>query len=158
MEVVESATAIGAGGTPPVIVFLGTDDPDRSEIVLREWIKHLEDQEDLSFREDAYKGFPTLTEGATFQHYALLDDYVLFTIDRGLLENTIDPIDAGSSAGPSTKTNVFKKREKLGPTHDSPCSTLTRSLSGQMFGAFWVKNCLLSCVTRSVTSCPSGLL
>ena len=116
INVVDSAQAIGLGGTPLLVAFFGTRDTQRSREFLEDWIEYQEKQQTMTFKEDAYRGFPTFTERETSQHYAVTDDYVLFTTDPDLLEETIDRIEDGDSTGSLEESGRFQEARDAAPS------------------------------------------
>ena len=83
---------------------------------LEDWIEYQEKQQTMTFKEDAYRGFPTFTERETSQHYAVTDDYVLFTTDPDLLEETIDRIEDGDSTGSLEESGRFQEARDAAPS------------------------------------------
>ena len=67
--------------------------------MLRDWISYLVDGAGLTFDTTTYRGLSVFSERGDDQHYAVTEDYMLFATDRVLLEDTIDRIQDGDSAG-----------------------------------------------------------
>ena len=117
-----------------LVAFFGTRDTQRSREFLEDWIEYQEKQQTMTF-----------TERETSQHYAVTDDYVLFTTDPDLLEETIDRIEDGDSTGSLEESGRFQEaRDAPHPAPGSRCSTWTRNPSGGIYGVSPAGDYLLS--------------
>jgi hypothetical protein len=99
VDVVGSSIAIGTGGGPLVLALIDTKDSEKAETALQKLMQYLEHEESLVFDKDSYRGSTVYSEDRGDQHYAITTDYVLFATDLDLLEETIDRIEDGDSAG-----------------------------------------------------------
>ena len=98
MDVPGSVIGMQMGGSPQVVVFTGTRDPEASLETLHKLIQSIEREEFLTFEADTYREFTVFSEETSFQHYTVTWNYLVFATDRDLLEDTIDRIVDGESS------------------------------------------------------------
>ena len=115
LDVVDSAEAQAVGGTPLVIGFFGTRDPESSQDFLEDWLDYQHGQGAPGFEEDEYRGFPTFTQRDGLQRYAVTEDYLLFATDSDLLEETIDRIEDGDPTGSLYESGRFQEARDAAP-------------------------------------------
>ena len=99
VDVVGSAIGVGTGGTPLVLALIGTKDPEKAKTVLQDWMHFVEQEMGISFETDSYKGVTVHGDDTVHQHYAVTKEYVLFATDRDLLDEAIDRMEDGETAG-----------------------------------------------------------
>ena len=56
IDVVGSSIATGTGGVPLVLALIGTKDSEKAETVLQNWMRYLEQEQNLTFGTDSYGG------------------------------------------------------------------------------------------------------
>ena len=122
LDLAGSIVATSTGGTPLVVVIVGTTDQQQSMMVLTDWLSYQTDAEGLDFQADAYEGLIVHTTEDGFHNYAATGDYLVFSTDRDLLKDTIDRIQDGDSTGSLYADLRFQEARKLLP--DPHYSTL----------------------------------
>ncbi len=99
VDVVGSFIAVTGGGRPLVLALIGTSDPERSNAALGNWIEYQELEADLEFRSTTYRSSTVFREMDEGLYYAATREYILFSTDGDLLEETIDRILDGDVDG-----------------------------------------------------------
>lgn len=99
VDVVGSTIAAGTGGPPLVLALIGATDTEKAETFLQDWMRYQEREENLNFETGSYAGLTVYSEDGGDQHYAVTAEYVLLATDRDLLEETIDRMEDGDTAG-----------------------------------------------------------
>ena len=114
VDVVGSAIGVGTGGTPLVLALIGTKDSEKAEMVLLDWMRYQERDQGMRFEKDNYRGLTVHSEDGGDQHYAVTKEYILFATDRDLLDETIDRMEEGETAGSLyTEPRFQEARDKL---------------------------------------------
>ena len=116
VDIVGSTIATGTGGIPLVLALIGAKDSEKAEAVLQDWLRYLEQEEDLSFDTDSHRGVTIHSEDGGDQNYALTEDYVLVATDQDLLEDTIDRMQDGETAGSLYADSRFQEARSQLPS------------------------------------------
>ena len=100
----------GIDDLPNIVTFLGTTDPDASNIFLERFVDYLEDEQDIEFELGRAGGFTTYNyddpSGGAGQHFVVTDEYLVFATAARLLNRTVDMIQEPTN--PLSETEKFQ--------------------------------------------------
>ncbi len=119
-----------------------------AKTVLQDWMSYLEREQSITFEKDSHRGLTIYSEDGGDQHYAITTEYILLSTDRDLLEETIDRMEDGETAGTLYADPVFRRRVTNSPTRAFRCCTSTQNQFGWTPGASSVSSCPLGFVTN----------
>ena len=118
VEVAVGAVDVSPPDKEPEVIFLaGTADRKSTERVLDKLLKYMETRGQRKFSSGEYRGYEYYTDNDR-QHYAITEDYLIFSSNKKHLEELIDRIkDGGPSLVDETKFQTVQKalpKERLG--------------------------------------------
>ena len=100
IDAVGSLSAGATGGVPLLVVLMGTTDEEGSRAFLESWIDDYQEKRlGFDFRANGYRGLTVHSDESGFQHYAMAKEFLVFSTDQDLLEDTIDRILDGNTRG-----------------------------------------------------------
>ena len=104
----------GVDDLPNIVTFLGTTDPDASNIFVERFVDYLEDEQDMEFELGRAGGFTTYNHddpsGGAGQHFVATDDYLVFATTARLLNRTVDMIQ--EPRNPLSETEKFQESQR----------------------------------------------